>query len=130
MATAWAMLHHLGMEGYLRLARLTLDTRRRMEEGARAIDGLTVLGQPEAQLLAIAADPEHDVDVDVFAVGDALQTRGWFLDRQTPPDSLHATVSAGNAPVIEDFLRDLRESVAEVRGQRADDRSTDYATLE
>jgi len=129
MATAWAMLHHLGHEGYLRLARLTLDTRRRIEAGVRAIDGLTVLGEPEAQILAIAAAPDHP-DLDVFAVADVLHERGWFLDRQAPPDSLHATVSAGNAPVADEFVADLAASVHEVGSARAADRSTTYATLE
>ena len=47
-------------------------------------------------------------ELDPFALGDALQARGWYLDRQKPPDSLHATVSAGNAPVVDEFLTDLR----------------------
>ena len=130
MATAWAMLHHLGTEGYLRLTQLTLDTRIRMVDGIRAIDGLTVLGEPEAQLVAISVTPGYEAVLDVFAVGDALQARGWYHDRQGPPDSLHATVSAGNAPVIEDYLRDLAACVAEVGSARLTDRSTTYATLE
>jgi glutamate/tyrosine decarboxylase-like PLP-dependent enzyme len=130
MACAWAILHHLGAEGYKRLTRLTLDTRARLVEGVRAIDELTVLGEPEAHLVAISADPASADPVDVFALGDALQARGWFHDRQKPPDTLHATVSAGNAPVIEAYLADLRDCVAEVAGTRLDDRSTNYATLE
>lgn len=130
IALAWATLQHLGMEGYQRLTKITIDAARRMVEGIRAIDGLTVLGEPEAHLVAIAADPARPEPLDVFAVGDALLRRGWFHDRQTPPDSLHATVSAGNAPVIEEYLRDLEVCVAEVAGARADDRATNYATLE
>ena len=68
--------------------------------------------------------------LDVFAIGDALARRGWFHDRQGPPDSLHSTVSNTNAGVIDDYLAALRESVDEVRGTSADDRSTGYATLE
>jgi glutamate/tyrosine decarboxylase-like PLP-dependent enzyme len=130
MAAAWAVLHHLGIEGYQRLTRTTIETARRMEAGVRAVPGLTVLGAPEAHLLAIAADPEAEPPVDVFAVGDALLRHGWFHDRQKPPDTLHATVSAGNAPVIEEYLADLATCVDEVEGQRLADRSTDYATLE
>lgn len=129
MACAWAILHHLGLEGYLRLTRLTVETRARLVEGVRAIPELIVLGEPEAHLCAITADPDRSTPIDVFALGDALQRRGWFHDRQTPPDSLHATVSAGNAPVIEDYLSDLAAAVAEVGGTRTDDRSTNYATL-
>ena len=89
-----------------------------------------MLGEPEAHLVAISADEDHHNPIDVFALGDALQQRGWFHDRQKPPDTLHATVSAGNAPVIDNYLADLQAGVAEVTGTRMDDRSTNYATLE
>ncbi|HUF32694.1 MAG TPA: aspartate aminotransferase family protein [Acidimicrobiales bacterium] len=130
MATAWAVLHHLGEDGYKRLTATVIETTRRMVDGICAIDGLDVLGEPEAHLVAICSQAGWEDRVDVYAVGDALQRRGWFHDRQGPPDSLHATVSAGNAPVIEDYLVDLQASVDEVLGGRSDDRSTDYATLE
>jgi hypothetical protein len=74
-----------------------------------------------------AADPEA---LDVFAVGDELAARGWYLDRQTPPDSLHATVSAVHDASVDELVADLGEAVARVGGGRTDDRSTTYATLE
>jgi glutamate/tyrosine decarboxylase-like PLP-dependent enzyme len=127
MATAWAVMHHLGIEGYTKLTKLVIDTRTRMVDGIRAIDGLRVLGEPDAHLVAMTS---NDDALDVFALGDALQARGRLLDRQGPPDSLHSTVSAGNAAVIDDYLDDLRACVDEVRGARADDRSTRYAGME
>ncbi|MEZ5134274.1 MAG: aminotransferase class V-fold PLP-dependent enzyme [Acidimicrobiales bacterium] len=76
--------------------------------------------------------PAGAAGVDIFAVGDAMAARGWFHDRQAPPDSLHATVSAGNAPVMNAYLVDLADVVAEAQATAAavDDRSTNYATLE
>lgn len=125
MATAWAVMQHLGMDGYLRLTKQTIETRERMVAGIRAIDGVRVLGEPEAQLVAMASG-----GVDVFAVGDVLLAKGWHLDRQGPPDTLHATVCAGNAPVIDEYLADLTAAVAQVGVTTATDRSTNYATLE
>jgi glutamate/tyrosine decarboxylase-like PLP-dependent enzyme len=130
MATAWAVMHHLGIDGYRRLTGIAIDAARRMIAGVRAIDGLTVLGEPQAQCLAIAVASGHEQRLDVFEVGDAMQARGWYHDRQAPPDSLHATVNAGNAPVMDEYLADLRACVAERAGARAADRGTDYATLE
>jgi glutamate/tyrosine decarboxylase-like PLP-dependent enzyme len=127
MATAWAVMHALGIDGYRELTRVTIETARTMVAGIRAIPGLAVLGEPDAQCLAIASADEH---LDVFALDDAMKTRGWVHDRQRPPDSLHATVSAGNAPVIDEYLADLRTCVDAVRGARTDDRTTNYATLE
>jgi hypothetical protein len=48
-------------------------------------------------------------------VADALRHRGWYLDRQEPPPSLHATVNAVHAAVMDRFVEDLTGAVAEVR---------------
>ncbi|HZB71653.1 MAG TPA: aminotransferase class V-fold PLP-dependent enzyme [Acidimicrobiales bacterium] len=128
LAAAWAVLHHLGEEGYLRLAGAAWGAARTLEAGVRAVPGLAVRGEPDATLVAFgAADPEA---LDVFAVGDELAARGWYLDRQTPPDSLHATVTAGHAASVDELVADLADAVAAVGGGRAGDRSTTYATLE
>nr|MDQ3384532.1 aminotransferase class V-fold PLP-dependent enzyme [Actinomycetota bacterium] len=47
MATAWAILHHLGEDGYKRLTATVMDTHRRMVEGIRQIEGVAVVGEPE-----------------------------------------------------------------------------------
>ncbi len=130
MAAAWAVMNHLGLEGYQRLTRQTIDAADRIRAGVRALPGLTVLGDPTAHLLAISADPDVAERIDVFAVGDAMHERGWHLDRQSPPDSLHLTVSAGNVAVVDEFLADLRACTEQVAGARAEDRSTTYAGLE
>jgi len=129
MACAWAVMQRLGLEGYDRLTRTTLETRDRMLAAIRAVSGLQVLGAPEAQIVAFTALPGSGLDA--FALGDALLARGgWFHDRQTPPDSLHSTVCAANAPVIEEWARDLSACAEQLAGKRATDRSTNYATLE
>ena len=131
MAAAWAVMQHLGVDGYLELTRTALATADRLRDGIGAIDGLRVLGDGNYHLVAMAADPlAPGTPIDVFALGDALLAKGWFHDRQGPPDSLHSTVSNGNAPVIDDYLADLAVCVQQIRGTQADDRSTSYATLE
>ncbi|MEQ8842186.1 MAG: aminotransferase class V-fold PLP-dependent enzyme [Acidimicrobiales bacterium] len=130
MAAAWAVMQHLGVDGYVELTRQTLENADAMRAGVAEIDGITTLGDGQFHLVAIASDTEADDPIDVFALGDALERRGWFHDRQGPPDSLHSTVSNSNTGVIGDYLDALRESVAEVRGTTTDDRSTNYATLE
>ena len=128
LAAAWAVLHHLGEEGYLRLVERSWGAAQWLQAGVRAIPKLAVRGEPDATVFAFgAADPEA---LDVFALGDELAARGWYLDRQTPPDSLHATVSAVHDASVDELVADLGEAVARVGGGRTDDRSTTYATLE
>jgi sphinganine-1-phosphate aldolase len=126
LAAAWAVVHFLGEDGYLELARSSHDAATRMMAGVRATEGLEIIGAPDATLFAFAGE-----GVDVFAVGDALQQRGgWVLDRQSPPDNLHATVHAGHALVVDEFLADLRAAVADAGSSTAGDRDTTYGTVE
>ncbi|MEZ4333788.1 MAG: aspartate aminotransferase family protein [Myxococcota bacterium] len=106
IAAAWAILHWLGEAGYVRLARRIRDTVRRLREGIRAIPGLVIHGEPEMSILAFGS-----TRLDVFAIGDVMDDRGWHLDRQTGPDALHLMVSPEHEKVAERFLADLREAV-------------------
>ena len=47
-----------------------------------------------------------------MAVGDAMDDRGWHLDRQKRPDALHLMVTPNHARIVDRFLSDLRDSVA------------------
>ena len=96
MAAAWAVMQHLGVEGYVDLTRVALESADRMREGIGAIEGLRVLGDGRLHLIAMSHEVDDPDPIDVFALGDALASRGWFHDRQTPPDSLHSTVSNTN----------------------------------
>ena len=105
IAAAWAVLHYLGRDGYLRLAREVRDTTRKLRAGIDAIPGLHVLGDPVMSVLAFGSDR-----FDVFAVGDAMDARGWHLDRQKGPAALHLMVSPMHAQIADRFLADLREA--------------------
>lgn len=103
MAAAWAVMSFLGEEGYRRLVRSTLETADQIREAVHAIEGIALLGNSTHHLLAITGD-----GLNVLSVGALLGDRGWHIDSQGPPDSLHLTVSAGNQAVVEEFLEDLR----------------------
>jgi sphinganine-1-phosphate aldolase len=134
IAAGWAVLQHLGVAGFVEKVGLAVAARRRMVEGVRTVPGLRVLGEPDTTLVAIAADPAAATPPDPFAVGTALAARGWHLDRQGPPDSLHATITPiqgmDGCRVIEDFLTDLRAVATEVGSARDADLTTRYATTE
>ena len=130
MAAAWAVMQFLGIDGYVDLVKTTLANADQMRAGIAEIDRLKVLGDGGLHLIAMSAHPDDPDPIDVFALADALAGRGWFHDRQTPPDNLHSTVSNSNTGVIDDYIQALNECVAEVGAAKAGDRSTNYATLE
>ena len=101
-------MHFLGEEGYLRLAKRLFDTTQRLREGVAAIPGLQVWGEPAMTLFGFGATPESGLDI--FAVGDAMDAKGWCLDRQNDPDALHLMVSPEHERVVEGFLADLQKA--------------------
>jgi sphinganine-1-phosphate aldolase len=109
MAAAWAVMHYLGDDGYLRLTAAARAACEELAAGIRAIPQLTLRADPQATLLAFgSAQPEQ---LNIFAVADELWRGGWYLDRQGPPDSLHCTVNAVHEGKIAAFLSDLRGAV-------------------
>ena len=108
---AWAVLKYLGHSGYLRLARQVLDTKQRLIEGIRAIDGLEPFA---SDLLPL---PFGATDVALADVVGEMTRRGYILLGCKDPPLVDLPVdAAADETVIETFLADLRESVAAVRG--------------
>ena len=110
IAAAWAALHALGDDGYLALARLAADAADRFRAGIAAVPGLAILGSTDATIVTWTADK-----LDVYAIADRMEARGWTIDRQHRPASIHLTVTANHATVVDPYLADLRLAVDEVR---------------
>lgn len=131
LASAWAVMQHLGADGYRSLAADAISARRTIQAGIEAMNGLSVRGRPDATLIAFGAtNPD---ELDVYAVADMLWSRhGWYVDRQTPPDSLHLTVNAIHRQTAHEFLVDLASIVGQLlaHGGGSGDRTRAYGTVE
>lgn len=111
-AAAWAALQYFGKEGYRKLAADTLEAVNRLKAGVAAIDGLEVMGKPQGPLFSYRST---DPDLNIYAVGDQMDARGWQVNRNQYPPGLHAMVTAQHLAVVDDYLADLRDAVAAVR---------------
>jgi len=127
IAAAWAVMHFIGDDGYL---RLTQSARSATEKLANHIEGhpeLSLLAYPDALLLSFAArDP---LNLNVFAVADEMWKHGWYLDRQQPPQSLHCTVNAIHEANIDEMINDLDSSVLNVLASGKSGDAGSYGTL-
>ena len=128
MASAWAVMHFLGDDGYLRLTRQAREATLQLADFVRESQDLVLRAEPESTLLCFGArDPSA---LNIFAVADELSKRGWYVDRQTPPDSLHCTVNAIHHDKIDWFTKDLHECVAIALGQQSSGSVGTYGTVE
>ncbi len=114
LAAAWAVLHFVGDEGYLEIARTVLDATKQVAAGVKQIPGLRLLGEPEMNLVAFTSD-----EVSVFHVIDEMKQRGWYVQPQLGFDSskenIHLSINPASAHWVAPMLADLRDCVEKAR---------------
>jgi len=117
LAAAWAVLHYLGEEGYLEMAKRILYAKEKLLKGLPEL-GFEVLGRPEASLLAFTSK-----DINIFQLADWLKEHSWYVQVQPGskalgvPPSLHLTISPVHDKLASAFLETLARGVEEVRGR-------------
>lgn len=113
VASAWAIMQYLGRKGYERATRDTMKATMDLISGVNQIDGLKAL-EPygEGNLFCfVSTDPT----VDIMAVADILEARGWIRGRMREPLGIHQGVVASHLPFVDDYLGEIRRAVNEVR---------------
>lgn len=118
LAAAWAVLRHVGDAGYQDLAARTRAAVTAIRDGVP--DGLRVLGNPRAALLALSTvDSAVMAGFDVFTVADEMAARRWYVQPQfahgPSPANLHLTITAANHGSERELLDDLAASVTAAR---------------
>jgi sphinganine-1-phosphate aldolase len=109
IASAWSILHYLGEEGFLKLAKAARRATEKLVEGIQAIPGLFVLGKPSATVFSFGSDT-----INVYQLAVKLKEKGWHLHSQHRPASLHMTISPYHEKIVEPFLKDLRYAASEL----------------
>ena len=133
IAAAWAALVSLGEHGYIELAKQALDAAETFRRGIESIPGLSLVGKGDATIVtystAEAAERAAETGLwsrvkrvaglrsgePIYAIADRMEARGWTIDRQQTPASIHMTVTANHGAIIKDYLDDLADSATEVR---------------
>lgn len=114
IAAAWAVLNHLGVDGYRRLVGSAMAYIDRFQAGIDAIPGLRVLGAPVMTLFGYTSDT-----LDIFAIAKGMTERGWLVfPDEWPVRAIRFMQSPGHEPYIDRYLADLREVAELVRSGR------------
>jgi glutamate/tyrosine decarboxylase-like PLP-dependent enzyme len=111
LAGAWATLQAIGDDGYLELARQVLGGVDRLVAGIGSIVSLRVVAPPDSTLVAFAADDS----CDVFTIADSMARAGWWVQPQLSfrgqPPTVHLSLSAATAGLVDEFLGALAKAV-------------------
>ena len=106
LAAAWAVVEHLGLDGYRAATAAAWSATRTIIDGVRGATDSTarVVVEPDAPLLAVTSS-------NVFRHAERMRERGWMLT-VTPsfgpsPAHLHLTLTAAHEELADRLLTDL-----------------------
>ena len=88
IAAAWTAMVAMGQEGYLRVAQQVEEITQKIITAVDATKGIKLVARPDMTALAIMSD---DPKVNILALADVLESKGWSMERQQSPDSLHVS---------------------------------------
>ncbi len=94
-----------------------MATTAKVRAAIESIDGIELVGDPIGPVFALQSDT-----IDLYAVGDVMDDKGWNLNRNTDPRGLHLMLSPAHGAVADQLIADFRDAVAnhgESRGQEA-----------
>lgn len=112
IAAAWATLKRIGMQGYLENAKKVMEITQRLIQGIREIEELEIFGKPHMSVFGYYS---KDPKVNIFAVADVLEEKGWHVDRQHRPEGIHHIVNPNHQGIVEEYLADLKDAVCFVK---------------
>jgi sphinganine-1-phosphate aldolase len=121
IAQCWASLMTMGEHGYTENVKMILDETQKVAAGIPAIDGLKLMGKPDAMIVAFGTTDEK---LNVYSVGDKMHAKGWSLNSLQKPASIHLCLTVKHIGKSEKFLEDLAASVAEVRANPSEKSSS------
>jgi glutamate/tyrosine decarboxylase-like PLP-dependent enzyme len=114
LAAAWAVLHFIGDDGYLEIARQVMDAARKIADAIDEIEDLRLLGRPEMNLVAFTSDT-----VSVFHIIDEMKACAWYvqpqLDFRGSKENIHLSINPASVKWVDALLADLRACVEKAK---------------
>ena len=117
IATAWAVMQSLGLDGYTEIMRGRMGTVTEVRTTIEGRRDVRLVGDPIGPVMAMRSDT-----IDLYAVADVLDAKGWHINRNTDPYGLHLMLSPAHGLVVDQLVSDLVDAVAhhgESRGKEA-----------
>lgn len=110
IAAAWAALVAMGQDGYKRIASDVMETTLEVVKAVQRIDGLKLMAVPDMTCVAFTTEGS----LNIHAVADSMEKKGWKMERQQLPDCIHMSMLPQHKRVIKELISDLEKSVKEV----------------
>lgn len=114
-ASTWAVMVHMGEEGYLEVSERIIRTARKIRKCIEEdISELEVIGNPLSSVIAFRSTTPS---INIYGVGQALAKKGWNVNSLQHPSCLHLCCTNLHTKDGTEklFLGDLKRAVEEVK---------------
>ena len=81
-----------------------------MVEEIKNNEELELLVEPDSSIVAYRCK-----NFSVYQFADTMEKKGFYVEKQLNPESLHMTIMPQHYPVIDNLLKAIRESVEELK---------------
>ncbi|XP_059167541.1 sphingosine-1-phosphate lyase 1-like [Physella acuta] len=115
IAASWAALNFLGEEGYMAKAKDLMAITDYLKEEINKIEGLYILGNPQMTCFAIGS---KDPQLDILAVADLMEKKGWVIEREQNPSCIHCSILPHHQVSKESLIEDLKDCVINAKGRK------------
>ena len=106
----WALLMHLGRQGYRGVVGRCMRLTSKLVEGIRQINGVSLVTRPSLNMVGIKSD-----SVSIQLIAQELRRHGWAISLF--PGYIRVVVMPHvKSSHIEHFLKDLKETVEKLSG--------------
>ena len=106
----WALLKHLGREGYKRIVRRCMRLTLRLADEIPAIEGLDIMTRPSMNVVGLTSRT-----LDIRQVAQELRLKGWAVSLF--PRHIRIVVMPHiHEQHVDEFLKDLKGVVSKLRG--------------
>ncbi len=110
VAQTWASMMAMGEKGYCDHAAGIIETAAEIATEVEKIDGLKIMGNPKAMLVAFTG-----VGLNIYDVHDKMKSLGWHLNSIQSPPGMNICVTAKHVGMQKELIKDLKRCVQEVK---------------
>lgn len=109
IASAWAVMHYLGRQGYLEITSALMSLRDRYLAEFERIPELNVIGPPDLTVVTVTSP-----NLNIFAIANKMRDRGWYMSLVARPRAIQQTLNLVHEDRFNEYFDDLRQSIAEI----------------
>ena len=114
IAAAWASLKAQGEEGLKEKAAIVTKISKQIKKGISEINELELNGEPVTGIFSYSST---DKSINIYAIADILEEKGWHTDRQQKPESLHVMITTAHENVATQYLKDLKDAISIIKNE-------------